>query len=105
MAHALSDLVKNIRRFYKLNTTRKALEKEEQALKSFFKKEAAGSERRFIDEGKGIEVLVSFEPRTGIDLDKLRIELKEGIQAYETSSTVEKVTVKEFKVAKTKSPT
>ena len=27
MAHALSDLVKNIRRFYKLNTTRKALEK------------------------------------------------------------------------------
>lgn len=102
MATALTDQIKHIRRLFKLNVQRKAFEKEEQALKAYFKKEAAGAERRFVDEAKGIEVVVSQSPRVGIDLDKLRVELKEGIKAYETSSTVETVTVKEFKAAKAK---
>lgn len=102
MAKALSPLDKNIRRFYKLNVQRKALEKEEAALKAFFKGKAAGVEQRFVDEKAGLEVVFSNSPVVRVDLDKLRIELGPKISDYETSSMVERVVVKEFKAVKAK---
>lgn len=89
---ALSALAKNIRRFYELNTQRKAFEKEEDALKDFFKAEAAGADTEFVY--KDLVVSVSTEPRTGVDLKALRLELGDKIKAYETTSDVRKVCVR-----------
>jgi len=91
---ALSLLAKNIRRFYELNSARKALEKEEAALKVFFKHEAGMAEVNFEDKAKGLVVSVTNESATRVDLDLMRLELGEKIKKWEVQTTHQKVTVR-----------
>jgi hypothetical protein len=86
-----STLHTNITRFYSLNTKRKALEKEEAAVKAFFKDLAGGAEAEF--EHKGIVVKVSQDQQTRVDLDALRLKFGKKLAEYEKTVPIEKVTV------------
>lgn len=95
---ALSKLQANVKRLYELNTERKRLEKEEKALKAFFSEEAGGEPTDFT--WKDVTVSVTQGSSTRIDLDKLRIDLGDGIKKYEMIGDTEKVTVRKDEKAK-----
>lgn len=97
---ALSLLSKNIRKFYDLNTKRKAIEKEEEALKGYFKAEANGMEMVFKDEVAKLEVSVALQPRTAVDLVQLRLNKPEVAKAFEVESVVMIVSVRKAKETK-----
>jgi len=77
MSEPSADLAKRIKRFHKVNAERKALEKEEEALRSYFKRESAGIEVVFQTEGpRGslLEVPVTEETTKRFDQEKFLLE-------------------------------
>ncbi len=94
----LSALNTKIKRFYDLNTQRKALEKEEDALKAWFKDEAGLTDVEF--KYRDLVVSVSTEDRTSIDTGALRLSLGDGIKEFEKTTPCKKVSVR--KIAKEK---
>ena len=91
---AVSELTRNIKRLWKLNNDRKALQKEEEALKTWFRHQAGGKDREFACSG--IVVSVTNGHTTRVDLDQLRIDLRDKIKQYERETDT--VTVKVAKM-------
>lgn len=100
MTHALSDDIKKVRRFAKLDAEIKAREKERDALKEHFRTLAGGSDRRWADEKTGLVLTVNHETQTRLDSDRIRVELGAKIVGFEKVIDVTKVSVKKVEMVK-----
>lgn len=86
------ELAEKIKRFHSVNERRKLLEKEEEALRDWFKAEAKGQEIVF--QWNDIEVPVTLESRTSLDSKALRVAYGDKIKRFEKKSTYWKVSVR-----------
>jgi hypothetical protein len=88
---ALSQLIKDIRRYHQLTNELKPLEKEREALKDKFRalaKEAGDGDAIFQDEKKGLEVAVVREESSRLDTKAIRAAHGEEYDITTTSFKV-----------------
>lgn len=79
-------------RFFAINEKRKALEKEEEAIREHFKDKAGGAEVLFTCAN--FEVPVTKESRAGVDLKALRLAFGPQLAKFETKTEYMKVAVR-----------
>ncbi len=94
---ALSETSRRIRKLFQLTKARKALEAESDALKEYFRGQAAGGDTSF--KYGDLEVVVTSKERESWDSDKLVLELGGKYPSFKKTSQYQEVTCRKAKSA------
>jgi hypothetical protein len=86
------DIVEKIRRFHDLHEEVKPAMKELAVLREFFLELAGGEDAVFNDTKNKIEIVITREEQTRVDLKKLRLEHAELLKCFEATLEINKVT-------------